>query len=152
MYHFLFGLSTFKAFSPYFRKHILLSLDSHEFLFMNTFLISTIVFCIFIYKLFFDKTIHITLEKYRNLTFAQFGCFVVLAVIAVSSSLLITEFDKKLNTPLINSILFKFAPVAGLFLISTFLFRENYTRSQLFGLILAFVGVLLLTNKNLLSF
>lgn len=53
MYFFL-ALTTFlKTFNPYFRKHILDSLESHEYLFLNTFFVAFFVFLYFIYKLIF---------------------------------------------------------------------------------------------------
>ena len=45
--YFLFLTSFLKSFNPYLRKHILNSLESHEYLFLNTFIIS------FLYLYFF---------------------------------------------------------------------------------------------------
>ena len=55
MYPFISGITIIKSINPYFRKHILNILDSHDLLFINSFFISVVVFIIFLYKLFFDK-------------------------------------------------------------------------------------------------
>ena len=55
MYPFIAGITIIKSINPYFRKHILNILDSHDLLFINSFFISVVVFIIFLYKLFFDK-------------------------------------------------------------------------------------------------
>ena len=40
MYPFIFGLTIIKSINPYFRKHLLNILDSHDLLFINSFFIS----------------------------------------------------------------------------------------------------------------
>ena len=109
MYHYMFGLSILKSFTPYFRKHTLTTLNSRDLLFINTFLIFLIVFAVFLYKLWFDKSKPLieTFKNYKSLSFTQLCALVLMAFLAVGSSIFIYEFDKNYNTPLINSM-FKF--------------------------------------------
>lgn len=51
MWYAIAGLTMLKSFSPYFRKHVLKLLESHEFLFINSFIVSICVLLFFIYKL-----------------------------------------------------------------------------------------------------
>ena len=108
MYFFL-ALTTFlKTFNPYFRKHILDSLETHEYLFLNTFFVALLVFLYFLYKLIFhDKYFDKLVNKTKNLTILQVIYFIIIAFITISSSIVIINLDKYFNTPFINSILSK---------------------------------------------
>ena len=44
LYLLLFITQMFKTMNPYFRKHILNSLEVHEFMFINTFFVALFVF------------------------------------------------------------------------------------------------------------
>jgi len=149
MYHYLFSLSIFKSFTPYFRKHLLTTLNSHELLFINTFFYFFLVLVFFLYKVFFDKTnfIEKTFENYTNLSFSQFGCLALMALLAVSSSIFIIEFDKNYNTPLINSMFIKIASTISLIFIGIFFFEEKYHWKQILGFILTIIGIYLISQK-----
>ena len=149
MYHYLFSLSILKSFTPYFRKHLLTTLNSHELLFINTFFYFFIVLVFFLYKLFFDKTnfIEKTFKNYTNLSFSQFGCLALMALLAVASSIFIFEFDKNYNTPLINSMFIKIASTISLIFIGILLFEEKYHWKQILGFILAIIGIYLISQK-----
>lgn len=147
MYHYILGLTLLKSINPYFRKHILNTLSGHDLLIINTLFIGTIVFIIFLYKCFFDKSIIDTLNNYKKLSFTQIACLFLLAILAVVSSLFVFELDKNYNTPLINSLFLKIASVVALGLVSIFIFREKYNWKQIIGILLAILGVYLITSK-----
>ena len=147
MYHYILGLTLLKSINPYFRKHILNTLSGHDLLIINTLFIGVIVFIIFLYKCFFDKSIIDTLNNYKKLSFTQIACLFSLAVLAVVSSLFVFELDKNYNTPLINSLFLKIASVVALGLVSIFIFREKYNWKQIIGILLAILGVYLITSK-----
>ena len=69
MYFFIAITSFLKTLSPYFRKNILVSLESHEYLFLNTFFVALFVLMFFLYKLFFHDTfLDKIVYKIQNLT------------------------------------------------------------------------------------
>ena len=148
MYPFLISITMIKSIRPYIRKHVLQNMHSHEFLFLNTFFIGIIVAGFFLYKFLCDKSFEKNIEAIKNLTLAQIICFAVLAIITVASSLIVIEFDKKYNTPLINSMITKFVSAITLILISIFIFKEEYTMYQVFGMILTIAGIILITNTK----
>ena len=149
MYFFL-ALTTFlKTFNPYFRKHILNSLESYEYLFINTFFVAFFVFMYFIYKFifhdtFFDKIIH----KINNLTILQVIYFMIIAFITITSSIVLINLDKYFNTPFINSILSKAFASILLLLVGIIIYKEKYNIKQIFGIFLTMVGLFLITCKE----
>jgi drug/metabolite transporter (DMT)-like permease len=136
-----------KSINPYFRKHILNTLSGHELLIINAVFIFIIVSIIFLYKCFFDKSIATTLNNYKKLTLTQILCLFALAFLTVISSLFIFELDKNYNTPLINSLFLKIASVVALCLVGVFIFEEKYNWKQILGILLACLGVYLITHK-----
>ena len=149
MYRYMFGLSILKSFTPYFRKHALTTLNSHDLLFINTLLIFSIVFAVFLYKLLFDKSKPLieTFKNYKNLSFTQAGALVLMAFLAVGSSIFIYEFDKNYNTPLINSMFMRAASTISLILVGAFLFEEKYSWKQIMGVFLTILGVFLISQE-----
>jgi len=147
MYHYLLGITFVKSLSPYFRKYILNILQGHELLFINTFFISIIVFCVFLYKWLFDKGFYKTIENFKKMSIGHYSCAFFIALFTVFSTLFIYEFDKSYNTPFLNSIFLKVASVVFLFLAGVFLFEEQYTMKQIIGLVLTIFGVYLVTSK-----
>jgi len=149
MYYYLFGLSILKSFTPYFRKHILNTLNSHDLLFINTFFISIVVLCIFLYNLFFDKKKPLieTFNNYSKLSTTQILSLCVMAFLAVGSSIFIYEFDKNYNTPLINSMFMKIASTISLIFIGVFLFEEKYSWKQIIGVFLTILGIFFIAQK-----
>ena len=149
MYHYMFGLSILKSFTPYFRKHTLTTLNSHDLLFINTFLIFLIVFAVFLYKLWFDKSKPLieTFKNYKSLSFTQLCALVLMAFLAVGSSIFIYEFDKNYNTPIINSMFMRAASTISLILVGVFLFKEKYSWEQIMGVFLTILGVLLISQE-----
>jgi len=146
MYHYLFGLSILKSFTPYFRKHVLNTLNSHDMLFINTFFIFLIVFAFFLYKLTFDKAKPLieTFKNYKKLSVTQILSLLVMAFLAVGSSIFIYEFDKNFNTPLMNSMFMRAASTISLILVGIFLFEEKYSWKQILGVFLTIFGVILI--------
>jgi hypothetical protein len=138
-----------KTLNPYFRKHILESLESHEYLFINTFFIGLFVFLFLFYKIIFDNSsIDKLIDKVQNLTIMQVVCFILIAFITVSSSAVLIHMDKHYNTPLINGLLNKVIAVILLMGVGVFIFKEKYTYTQIFGIFLTIIGIYLIINKK----
>jgi drug/metabolite transporter (DMT)-like permease len=149
MYFFLALITFLKTFSPYLRKHILDSLESHEFLFLNTFFVSLFVFLYFIYKFLFHETFLEEFEKkIRDLTILQVVYFAIIAFITIASSIVIINLDKYFNTPLINSLMTKALAAILLLFVSIFIYQEKYNIKQIFGIFLTLVGLFLISCKK----
>lgn len=149
MYHYILGITLLKSLTPYFRKHILLTLTSYEFLLANSVVIFTFLISIFIYKLCFDKkSIYSSVENICKLKTTQILSLLSISALVIISSLLINEFDKNHNTPLINHIFIEVVSVISLIFVGIFIFKEKYSYTQMFGFILAAIGIFLMYKKN----
>ena len=133
------------------KKHILNTLESHDFLFMNTLFITFFVFLFFLYKYFFHSktfTLKKMIKNIRSLSYSQYACLIVLSVLTVSSSVFLYELDKNYNTPLVNSVFLRVGGIIALLLVGIFVFEEKYTYKQIFGIFLTLLGVYLIAGDK----
>lgn len=147
MYQYLIGISIFKSFTPYFRKHIFNTLDGEEFLYVNTLLIFIYVLLYFLYKSQFKKNWVDTIKNYKSLTITQMLAIFFISTVAVMSSIFVFEFDRHHNTPLLNSIYMEAITTLSLIMVAIFIFKEKYKWSQIGGIFLVAGGLYLVTNK-----
>ena len=149
MIPFVIFTGVLKTFNPYLIKNILLSLDPHDYLFLNTFIIFIFSMMYLIYKIFFDKHDIVKMfVKYKSLTLTQIIFALLIGIVTIFSSLVISNLDKYYNTPLINSMILKLLSAILLLLSGVFLFNEKYNYKQIIGLVLAIVGGILLFCKD----
>lgn len=147
MFHYLIGISIFKSFTPYFRKHIFTTLDGEEFLYINTLLIFLFVLFYFCYKCCHKKNWTDTLKNYQQLSLTQLLAIFFISSVAVMSSIFIFEFDRHHNTPLLNSIYMEALTTLSLILVAVCIFKEKYKWSQIGGILLVALGLYFVTNK-----
>ena len=146
MYGYLLGTTFLKSMNPYFRKHILNTLNPREYFYLNT--IFVFVLMILVFLLFeSEKSIEQMICNYKKLEYTQFGCIFIISILLVSSSLLLYELDKNYNTPLINNILLKTGSIIVLIVIGVAMFGEKYPWKQILGIALTFTGIYLVMDK-----
>jgi drug/metabolite transporter (DMT)-like permease len=151
MFEYLFGLTLLKSINPYFRKHILNTLESHDFLFMNTICITFFVLLFFLYKYFFHAktfTLKKMMKNIRSLSYSQYACLIILSLLTVSSSIFLYDLDKNYNTPLVNSVFLRVGGIVALLLVGIFVFEEKYSYKQIFGIFLTLFGVYLIAGDK----
>jgi drug/metabolite transporter (DMT)-like permease len=148
MYRFILGVALLKSLNPYFRKHLLTTLNTHDLLFINTFLIFIVVFVFFAYKCIIEgpKSIQETFKNYNKLSNTQFLSLLVMAFFAVCSSMFLYDLDKNYNTPLLNNIFLRIASIFAVIFVGIFIFEEKYSWKQFLGIFITFFGVYLLTE------
>jgi drug/metabolite transporter (DMT)-like permease len=145
MYHYILVITIFDLLKPYFRKHILKSLETHEFLFINTAIIMVLTISYFIYEFFFDRKFFVnTYENFKVLNGWQYISLLIVSLLTVLSTTLLLKLDK-IHTPAINNILLKSFSLVLLFLVGIILFRENYSSKQILGIFITIMGILMLT-------
>jgi len=149
MYFLLAVTSLLKTFSPYLRKHILDSIEGHEYMFINTFFVALFVFLYFMYKIIYhDDMFDKLVNNMQRLTFLQVIYFILIAFITVVSSIVIINLDKNFNTPLINSMLSKGIAAVMLLFVATIIYKEKYNLKQVFGIFLTVIGLFLINCKK----
>jgi len=145
MLPYLVGITGVGSVRPYFRKHVLNTLEPEDYLFLNSFIISTVIFGYFLYTYCFNN--HVVQRTYKNccsMTYTQIGALVLLGVFTAVSSLFLFNVEKNFNTPAVNHVLLKALSLLGLFAAGVFIFNESYTTNHLLGIGVTITGIVIL--------
>lgn len=142
MYKHIIGLTLIDICRPYFRKHLLQTLNPREILFLNSFLVNLLITAYFCYIFINQKTvIENALTQYKKLSIPQICTITISSASTVISSVILLDFDKKQNTPAINNIITKTSSILLVFFIGYFIFREAYSMKQIVGIITMVTGM-----------
>lgn len=138
----LFGSGIINTIKPYCKKHINSYLEAHEFMLLNTFLISTILSFYFIYLIFYDKT-NVTdiYSKYTNLSNTQIFAIITLSLVTVISTIIGINADKKYNKSVTTNLMVKAFTTIIIIIAGIYLFEEKYTNYDFIGMILIIAGI-----------
>ena len=139
----LIGAGLVNSIKPYCRKHVINSLDSHEFIFLNTIIISIIVISYLVYK----KTCITDLYyKYSSLTFTQIASITILSLITVFGTLMKLNMDKENNNSntFMNGLLIKGVTSATIIFIAIAFFNEKYTWKTWLSILMIASGIYLI--------
>ena len=149
LYLLLFITQMFKTMNPYFRKHILNSLEVHEFMFINTFFVALFVFMYFIYIQISDNDfIYKFTQKSQKLSISQIVFVIFIAFVTLCSTFIFIHLDKFYNTPFINGLLSRGMSAILLMAIGVFMFKEEYSYEQISGVFLTIFGLYLVIPKD----
>ena len=144
MYHYLLGFSLLKTIRPYIRKHILVDLNTHEFLVVNTLCISLLVLAYFLFLCIRDpKHPWTSLASVQKLSLTQWAALFLLAGLTVGSTVLFIEFERRYSTPLVSNLLTRVLGIVLLVGVGIFVYEEKYTFLQLLGMGVAIAGIAL---------
>ena len=142
MYKHIIGLTLIDICRPYFRKHLLQTLNPREILFLNSFLVNLLIAAYFSYIFTNQKTlIDNALIQYKKLSIPQLCTITISSASTVVSTIILLDFDKKHNTPAVNNIITKTSSIIFVFFIGYFIFRETYSAKQLVGIITMVTGM-----------
>lgn len=145
MLPYLVGITGIGSVRPYFRKHVLNTLEPEDYLFLNSLIISTVILCYFLYTYVFNN--HVVQRTYKNctnMTYTQIGALVLLGVFTAVSSLVLFNVEKNFNTPAVNHVLLKALSLLVLFAAGVFIFNETYTTNHLLGIGVTITGIVIL--------
>ena len=123
---YLIGAGLINSVKPYCRKHVINSLETHEFMFLNTIIISIIIISYLLYK---KTCINDLYYKYTSLNFTQIASIIVLSMITVFGTLMKLNMDKENNSSstFMNGLLVKGVTSATIIFIGMAFFNEKYT-------------------------
>ena len=145
MLPYLVGITGLGSVRPYFRKHVLNTLEPRDYLFLNSLVISAFIFLYFLYTYIFDNpVIQRTYKNCCNMTSTQMFALVLLGLFTVVSSLVLFNVEKNFNTPTINHVLLKALSLVALFAVGVFIFKEAYSAYHLLGLGVTITGIVIL--------
>jgi len=139
---YLIGAGLVNSVKPYCRKHVITSLDAHEFMFLNTLFISFFIICYLIYR---KTSISDMYSKYSTLTLTQLISITILSLITVSGTFMRLSMDKNVETSTFaNGLLIKGVTSAAVIFIGITFFNEKYTWKTWLAIILIATGIYLL--------
>jgi drug/metabolite transporter (DMT)-like permease len=132
---------------PFFRKDVLQTLNNEEFLFINTLMISILIIAYTIYMYFTKKTTMNIGKKLKTFSLAQIVFLIALAFITFISTVSIFKISKEFNSQNLNALIKTLTTVFALIIGVTF-YNEQYTATQIYGIIITIVGIYLITKKD----
>ena len=147
MYHILFGISALKSMEPFFRKDVLQTLNNEEFLFINTLMISVLIILYTLYMYMTKQSTLNVFSKLKTFSFTQLVFLVALSFITFISTVSIFQISSQFNTQNLNALVKTMTTVFALFIGVTF-YNEQYTATQIYGIIITIVGIYLITKKD----
>ena len=143
----MIGSGLINSIKPFCKKHILNSLDPHEFVFLNTFLITLFLLLYFIYLSINDKyNIYGLYDKYTNLSKSQFLAIVGISTITLSSTFLGLTMNKTNGINIKNNLIIKSITTILVIAIGVYVYEEEYTRIDIFGIFLILVGIYMINS------
>ena len=150
MYSILFGVSILKSLRPFFKKNVLQTIDEDDFLYLNTFFIGLFVVLYFIYstRIKKNKEKKNLFDNYKNLKPIEIISMVFVSLFTVISTVLVLQMDKGYQTPFINAMLTKGFSTILVILIGMIVYKENYTKLQMFGIGLILLGTYFISSKK----
>lgn len=151
MFGYVFIISIFKQFHPYFRKHISNVLDHHEYVLLSAVMIFCIILMYIVYLVLISKTTSFSTmtANMSELHWTEVCVVFLLSSFTVISGLVMFELDKNHNTPLMNSIFIKALSTISVICVGVFVFEEIYQIHQLIGMSLIFIGIFLASQEKL---
>ena len=148
MLPYLVGITGLGSVRPYFRKHVLNTLEPEDFLFVNSLIISTVILAYFVYVYLFNNTvIQRTYTNCCKMSYTQIFALTLLGLFTVVSSVMLLNIEKNFNTPSVNHVLLKALSLLALFAVGVFIFNESYTTNHLLGIGVTITGIVILISN-----
>lgn len=132
---------------PFFRKDVLQTFSNEEFLFVNTLMISLLIILYTLYMHFTKKSTLNIYKKLKTFSFGQIVFLIALAFITFISTVSIFKVSAEFNTQNLNALVKTLTTVFALGIGVTF-YNEQYTATQIYGIITTIVGIYLITKKD----
>jgi uncharacterized membrane protein len=137
----LVGAGIINSVKPYWRKHVIESLEAYEFALLNTIIIGCILL---VYILWSKKSVKDICSKYYTLTWTQLISIIVLSIITVTGTMLKLTNDKKSNPTFTNGLIVKGISSAIVITVGILFYNETYTWKTWLGIVMIGIGLYLL--------
>ncbi len=143
----MLGSGIINTFKPFCKKHALNSLDSHEFVFLNTLLISIILVIYFIYLSMNEKySVASLYGKYTNLSKSQFFAIFGLSAITLTTTFIGLSIQKDNGINVKNNLIIKSITTILIIAVGIYMYEEEYNRFDIFGIILIITGIYMVNS------
>lgn len=147
MYH-LFGSIILRSIDPYYRRHLTGNvLSAKEYLYLETFSYSFVLFLFIIFNFFYNKKESFdSLKNIQNIQIRDIIYLLFTSLFFIYTTLMIYEYEHE-NSAFVNSLLLRGGTLIGILLVGIFFYQEKYTWKQILGILLSLIGIFLLMNK-----
>jgi multidrug transporter EmrE-like cation transporter len=143
----MFGSGIINSIKPFCKRHITNTLDPHEFIFLNTFLITSILLIYFICLTIYEKyNISGLYNKYTNLSRSEFLAILSLTIITIGSTLTGLSVQKNKSTASKNNLIIKSITTIIVIGVSIYIYDEDYNNFDIFGIILIICGIYMINS------
>lgn len=143
----MIGSGVINSFKPFCKKHVLNALDPHEFVFLNTFLITLFLLLYFIYLSINEKyTMYGLYDKYTNLSRTQLFAIVGLSTITLSSTFIGLSLTKTGGGNVKTNLIMKSITTILVIAIGIYIYEEEYTKVDIFGIFLILLGIYMINS------
>ena len=149
MYSYIAGVTCISTIKPYIRKNLNDCLDCYDYLYINTFIITTFVLLLMLYTLFFDeeKSIQRSMNKYKNLNSTQIVMLIFMAIVTLSSSIFLYKLEANYKKPFLHNTYLRILSILFLLIASYISFERSFNIRHLFGIFSIIMGVYILNYK-----
>lgn len=132
-----------KSIRPVFKKNVMESIDGYTFLFLNTLFICLFIVMYFLYLQYKNVKFTDVLGNCYNMNCVQFISMMLISFFTVVSTIFIMN-QQDMSTSL--ATIMKSLSTVILVLIGAFLYNEEYSMIQLYGVFLTIVGIIFITS------
>jgi drug/metabolite transporter (DMT)-like permease len=144
----LLAIIFLKAFNPFFKKYSLKSLSSHDYLYLNAFLIMVLVIFYFIFNSIRNPSHSLDfLKKFKNIKLSECVILVVMAISAIGYTIYMFETTNANITSTSHAVITDISNTIFVILIGLFIFGEKHTLKQMVGIFLCLVGFYFMLSK-----
>jgi len=144
----LLAIIFLKAFNPFFKKHSLKSLSSHDYLYLNALMIAALVISYFVYNCIRNPTHSMDfLKKCKNIKISECVVLVVMAISAVGYTIYMFETTNENITSTSHAVITDISNTIFVILIGLFIFGEKHTLKQIVGIFLCLIGFYCMLSK-----
>ena len=139
----IIGIMFMKSIRPIFKKNVMQSIDGYTYLFLNTIFICLFITLYFLYLQYKNVKFTDVLGNCFNMNCTQFVSMMLVSFFTVVSTIFIMN-QPEMSTSL--ATIMKSLSTVILVLIGVFLYNEQYSMIQLYGVFLTIVGIVFITS------
>jgi drug/metabolite transporter (DMT)-like permease len=118
---------------------------------LHTIGVLAILGLLFAYEAVIHRSHNAIVKNMMSLNQFQLFCVVALSIMTVVSSLMVLQAYQFMSSVLAHTMVLKGLSAVMVVFVGAFVFQENYTNIQLFGVLLVTLGVLLVNHASILD-
>ena len=144
----LLAIIFLKSFNPFFKKHSLKSLNSHDYLYLNAIVIAVLVTFYFVFNCIRNPSHSLDfLKKCKNMKLSECVVLAIMAISAIGYTIYMFETTNANITSTSHAVITDISNTIFVILIGLFIFGEKHTLKQFLGIFLCLLGFYFMLSK-----